>query len=133
MDTSFALARLIGPVLLLLVLSVAVDRTRLAIASRELLASPALIFLTALLSLVAGLAIVIGHNLCSADWRLLLTLFGWLLTVAGAVRMVMPRLVQRQGNALMNRVWPMWVVVAITLALGLLFTWQGYFGAAPAV
>jgi hypothetical protein len=133
MDTSFALARLIGPVLLLLVLSVAVDRTRLAIASRELLASPALIFLTALLSLVAGLAIVIGHNLWSADWRLLLTLFGWLLTVAGAVRMVMPRLVQRQGNALMNRVWPMWVVVAITLALGLLFTWQGYFGAAPAV
>ena len=87
-----------------------------------------MILLSALLALTAGLAIVNSHNIWSVDWRGLITLTGWFLTVVGAVRLVMPRLIQRQGNAIMNRVWPMWAGVVVIAALGLIFTWAGYFG-----
>lgn len=128
MDTSLYLARIIGPIFLLLLLAVLIDRTRLTVAAREHLASPAMILLSALLSLTAGLAIVNSHPVWTADWRGLITLTGWFLTLVGAVRLVMPRLIQRQGNGIMNRVWPMWVGVAVVAALGVIFTWAGYFG-----
>lgn len=125
---SFTLARLIGPLLLLIVLAVALDRTRLTVAAREHLASPALIQLTAVIALVAGLAMVNSHNLWIADWRVLVTLMSWFVLINGAVRLVLPRLVQRQGNAVMNRVWPMWLGVGVALLVGAVLTWQGYFG-----
>lgn len=127
MEASIFIARLIGPIFLLLALAIALDRTRLTVAGREFLGSPALILTSALLSLLAGLAIVNSHNIWSADWRVLVTLFGWLALIAGAVRLVLPRLVQRQGNGLMNRVWPMWLAAAVVVVYGLVLTWAGYF------
>ena len=50
----------------------------------EFLASPALIFLSGVITLPAGLAIVLTHNVWVADWRVLITLLGWLAIIGGA-------------------------------------------------
>ncbi len=51
--------------------------------------------LTAILLLVIGLAIVINHNLWTPFWRIIITLFGWLLVVKGAVYLVFPQIMKK--------------------------------------
>jgi hypothetical protein len=40
-------------------------------------------YLSGLLSLLAGLAIVNLHNTWRADWRVIITVLGWLMTIGG--------------------------------------------------
>ena len=57
----------------------------------EFMASPALIFLSGVITLPAGLAIVLTHNVWTADWRVVITIVGWLAVVTGAIRMIVPQ------------------------------------------
>ena len=49
-----------------------------------------LIFLSGILSFLGGVAIVRVHNVWSGDWRILVTLLGWLAILGGLVRMWFP-------------------------------------------
>ena len=46
----------------------------------------------------AGLAIVLTHNIWAADWRVLITLFGWLNVIGGALRLFAPPLLMKTGT-----------------------------------
>ena len=78
MQTSVFLARLIGPVMLVIGLAVFANQRAFRDMAEEFLASRALMFLSGLLIMPVGLAIVLTHNIWTADWRVLITLFGWL-------------------------------------------------------
>ncbi|MBU2531710.1 MAG: hypothetical protein KKB37_03140, partial [Alphaproteobacteria bacterium] len=62
METSVFLARLIGPVALLIGVVVISDPIRVRSMAREILQGEALIFISGLLTLTAGLALVNTHN-----------------------------------------------------------------------
>ena len=49
----------------------------------EALHTGILFYLSGLLSLLAGLAIVNLHNIWCADWRVIFTILGWLMTIGG--------------------------------------------------
>ena len=89
METSVLLAKLMGPLLLLLGLYVVFLPDRLARIGREYLASEALMFTAGLLALTAGLAIVVGHNVWVMDWPVLITIFGWIAVGAGLARLLL--------------------------------------------
>src|SRR3954453_10284426 len=110
MQTSVFIARLIGPVMLAVGLAVFANRRAFRDMAGEFLASRALLFLSGLLIMPMGLAIVLTHNVWTADWRVLLTLFGWLNTRGGAVRLPAPDTVMRTGHAMLRR--PYFVTVA---------------------
>ena len=88
MTTSIFLAKLIGPFALALGLALVVQGRAFRAFANEFLASPALIFLSGLITLPAGLAIVLTHNVWTADWRVVITIVGWLAVVTGAIRMI---------------------------------------------
>jgi hypothetical protein len=52
--------------------------------------SKGLLWLTGLITFVMGTVIVALHNVWSADWRVLVTLLGWLTAIKGAVIMLFP-------------------------------------------
>src|SRR2546421_12784000 len=84
MSTYVFIARLIGPVMLVVGLAVFASPRGLRDMAEEFLASRALMFLSGLLLMPAGLAIVLTHNVWTADWRVLITLLGWLIAIGGA-------------------------------------------------
>lgn len=86
MQTSIFLAKLIGPPALLMGLVVLFDPTRVRTMAREMLQGEAFIFMSGLITLPVGLALVHAHNLWTADWRVLITIFGWLAVIAGIAR-----------------------------------------------
>jgi uncharacterized membrane protein YesL len=126
MSTSVFLARLIGPVMLVIGLAVFANQRGFRDMSEEFLASRALIFLSGLLIMPAGLAIVLTHNVWTADWRVVITIFGWLCTIGGAIRLFEPPALVQAGRTLLGRAYFTPVAAAIWVVLGLLFCFFGY-------
>jgi hypothetical protein len=107
---SLFLARLLGPIFV----------------AEESLRSHALIYLTGLFAITAGVAILLNHNGWVGDWRVLITLFGWIAAIGGAQRIIWP-----QGTEAAIRwfvVHPTSLVVAgiIWLIIGGVLCFYGY-------
>ena len=126
MQTSLFLARLIGPVMLVVGLAVLANPAGFRAMAEEFMASRALMFLSGLITMPAGLAIVLAHNVWTADWRVLITIFGWLNTIGGALRLFGPLFVVRAGHAILRQPHFAPIAGAVWIALGLLFCFFGY-------
>jgi hypothetical protein len=126
MSNSIFIARLIGPVMLVIGLAVFANQRAFRDMAEEFLASRALLFLSGLLIMPMGLAIVLTHNVWTADWRVLITLFGWLNAIGGAVRLLAPDRIMRTGIVMLRRPGFVTIAAAIWVALGLLFCLFGF-------
>jgi hypothetical protein len=126
MPTSIFLAKLIGPILLVVAVGVLMNRKLMGALAQEVLGNHALLFLLGFLDLASGLAIVLVHNLWVADWRIIITLLGWLLLVRGAVRILIPDQVKPFGMKMLRDPNVVTGSVAVMLVLGLVLSYFGY-------
>jgi hypothetical protein len=127
MSTSIYLARLIGPVMLAAAIGLFLNREGYKAMAQEFLRSPPLIYLSGVLTMLAGVAIVLAHNLWVADWRVLITVFGWLGAIGGAARIALPAATKAVGERMLDK--PAWMTIGGVgwLAIGALLTFFGYF------
>src|ERR1017187_8120362 len=121
MSTSIFLARLIGPVMLVIGLAVFATQRGFRDLAGEFMASRALLFLSGLIIMPVGLAIVLTHNIWVMDWRVVITIFGWLNVIGGAARLAAPAYVTQTGRAMLQRPYFIPFAAAIWIVLGLLF------------
>ena len=86
-----------------------------------------LIYIAGLLALTSGLAILALHNKWECNWTLIITLFGWLATIGGIVRMVAPQVIERIGERIIAH--PNFFVIDgwIAVLLGVLLSYFAYF------
>jgi hypothetical protein len=124
--TSIFLAKLVGPFALALGLALAIHGAGFRTLADEFLRSPALIFLSGIITLPAGLAIVLVHNVWTPDWRVLITLVGWLALITGAVRMIVPQRVTTFGHRAIAHPMTPKIGAAIWLVVGALLCYFGY-------
>src|SRR5262249_26707412 len=124
---SLFLARLLGPLFVVIAIGVLVNGAVFRAIAGEGLRSHALIYLTGLFAMTAGVAILLNHNVWVGDWRVLITIFGWLAAIGGAQRIIWP-----QGTEAAIR-WflanPTGLVIAgiVWLVIGALLCFYGYF------
>ena len=89
MGRSKYIARLMGPVMLIIGIGMIggmlTEGDAYSSLLKEFIGSRALIFMTGVLALVAGLAIVNAHNLWVRDWRVVVTILGWLFILRGVI------------------------------------------------
>jgi len=97
MQTSHFLAQLMGPVILAAAISLFINGETQVAMAREFLESPPLIYVSGMLVMTAGLAIVLYHNVWALDWRLIITVLGWLGLIGGTMRIVFFRTVEKLG------------------------------------
>lgn len=130
METSILLAKLVGPMMLVLVLVlglfVTFNPARMRRIGREFLDSDALIFISGVITLPVGLAIVVTHNVWAADWRTLITLIGWVAVIAGAARLALPDAMKRFGEAMLEKPIVIAAPGALMAIIGGYLSWQGY-------
>lgn len=81
-----------------------------------------LLYLSGILALVMGLLIVVSHNVWTSDWRVIITIFGWMAIFKGLVRLFIPEKVgalARKFTA--NKViLNFWIVAMFLLGIWLL-------------
>ena len=126
MSTSIFIARLLGPVLLVAGIAMLVNRKQLDAIVQELFRSPLLLLLLGIIDFTVGLAIVLTHNVWAADWRIIITLLGWLLLVRGAVRLLIPDQVKALGAKVLGNANVVTGSLAVVTVLGLVLSYFGY-------
>jgi hypothetical protein len=91
MDISLFLSKALG-LYLLIVGSAMVINSKLRALFLEMLKNTTLLYVSDFIGLIVGILIVTGHNVWTADWRVLITLIGWVILLKGTVRVVFPNL-----------------------------------------
>ena len=127
MQNSIFIARLAGPLMLALAAALFIDRAGFKAMAEEFLQSRALIYLSGILTMLAGIAIILTHNVWMANWRVIVTLLGWMMAVGGAMRIVVPGRTQAWGRGFLRHPSGTLIAGCIWLALGALLTFYGYF------
>ena len=125
MDTSLFLARLLGPMLVVLAVGLVACQSSWRAMAKEFIANRSLLFLSGLLTLLAGLAIVNTHNVWESGWPVIITIFGWLGVIGGAARMLFPQTVMGLGTKMLDNTTYLTVG---GIAEGLIGLWLCYVG-----
>jgi hypothetical protein len=132
MTNSTLIARLMGPVLLFMGIGAAIGLLgkfpeAYVGVLRDMNNQSATIIL-GMFALLAGLAIVNAHNLWVSDWRVIITILGWLAIARGALSLLFPNKMYGIGETILaSRSGPM-IGAVIVLVLGGILSWMGYRG-----
>jgi hypothetical protein len=120
------ISKFLGPVILVLAIPMIFAPASLNDVTRKFLEDRPLILISGVLALVAGLAIVNTHNVWSLDWTVIITLFGWALTIGGASRILAPHFVAEVGRSMVGN--PKFTMVGgvVWAVLGAFLTTKGY-------
>ncbi len=126
MDRSMFLARLLGPTFVAIGLGMLINLGMYESMVAEALHTGILFYLSGLLSLLAGLSIINLHNIWHADWRVIITVLGWLMTIGGIIRIVVPQVAIVIGSSIYSGRVPTIVIALIVAALGAFLSVKGY-------
>lgn len=125
MDTSLFLARLIGPVLVVLAVGLVAFQDSWRAMAKEFIASRPLMFMSGFLTLLGGLAIVNTHNVWHG-WPVIITILGWLAVVGGIARMLCPQTVIGVGERMLGSKTYLTVAGIVEGLIGLWLCYVGY-------
>jgi hypothetical protein len=120
------IARLIGPLFAALGLGLLLNATFYAAAVGEGAHSPVLIAITGMATLVAGIAILNAYRAWTADWRVLVTVIGWLFIIAGLIRLILPTLAETLAPAVYSGPAALMVAGVVVLIVGGILSFEGY-------
>ena len=126
MQASVFIARLIGPVLVAIGVGVLLNEANYAAMITEAAHSPTMLYLSGLLTLPIGLAILNVYRTWTADWRVIITILGWLLAIGGVIRIVLPRLSATLATTLYSTSAALTVFAVVMLVLGGYLSFEGY-------
>ena len=90
MTPSAYIARILGPVLVIVGLGLLLEGETFRAMAGEFLRSAALVYFSGVVTLAVGLAILNVHHLWTRDWRSIITVFGWLALIGGIFRILAP-------------------------------------------
>ncbi|OWV96124.1 hypothetical protein ATY81_27845 [Rhizobium sp. R72] len=126
MERSLFLARLMGPAFVAVALGMLLNLGLYETIIKEGLHAGILLYLSGFLSLLAGLALVNLHNTWQMDWRLVITVLGWLMTIGGTMRIVLPQVAITVGSVIYGDRASVIVAALATGALGTFLSFKGY-------
>ena len=127
MQNSAFLAKLMGPLFLAVGIGLIANAATYKKLAAEFLDSTALVYLSGVLTMTAGVALVLTHNVWALDWRVLITVLGWLLAIGGAVRIVIPQGTQKVGRRFLKHPQATIIAAVVWLAIGAVLCFFGYF------
>ena len=125
MQTSIFLAKLIGPAFVAVGVGLLTNFPVYQAIVADFLRSYALIYVSGVLVLIAGLAIVNLHNIWARDWRVIITIFGWLLTIGGVIRIVVPQFVISVAESMFSHTYAIAAGICLVVLGGFLVC-KGY-------
>lgn len=126
MDSSPLLARLIGPYIIVIGISLIFNQKIFRKIMEDFPKNPSLVFITGLLTFVAGLATLLFHNMWVADWRVLITIFGWIAFIKGIMLVVLPGTLLKTTKIYSDNFKLVLIPWSIMILIGIFLTIKGY-------
>lgn len=102
MELSLFLAKLLGLYLVIVCLAALYNRELVPTLVRELGSNTSVLVFSGTIHLILGLLVILSHNVWSADWRVIITLLGWLTLLKGVLRLFFPQKVLAWGSRVVS-------------------------------
>ncbi len=93
MDISVFIARILGPLFITVGLGIMFNRGYYVRVMEDFCKNYALLFFTSLFPLVFGMVVLMFHNMWVADWRVIITIYGWGGLIKGIWLLLFPNTV----------------------------------------
>jgi len=129
MDTSILLARVIGLSMIVLYVSVLKNAHLYKGFIKSITEQPLFLLITGFINLLLGLLILQVHSVWGFDWRVSITIVGWVLFISGIIRLLFPEHAIRFSKKLLGLSPNILNAICIALSLvGLFLTYKGFVG-----
>jgi len=119
-------ARLVGPLFIVLGLGCLINQTAYADMIGQAILVPVVIYLSGLMSFLAGVAMLNGYHGWTPDWRIIITILGWLLVIAGIIRIMLPTAAAVAAISIYSESYAMAIAGIIVLVIGGFLSFKGY-------
>ena len=126
MQPAVFIARLIGPTFIVIGIGVLLNGSFYNAMIADAVKSPTLIYFAGLLALVPGLAVLNVYRAWTPDWRVVITILGWLMVIGGIVRIVLPQLIARLATDIYSGTPVLAIFAVIVLVVGAYLSFEGY-------
>jgi len=120
------IARLLGPLFIAIGAGILLNPTVYAAIVAEATHSPTMVYFSGLMSLLPGLAILNVYRAWTADWRIVVTILGWLLVIGGVVRIVLPQTTETLAISIYSTSASLTIAAVIVLVLGAFLSFVSY-------
>ena len=125
MDLSLFLARILGPLYLIVTIGLFLNHKYFSKMIKEVIKSPSCTYFYAAFDLLIGLILVNTHNLWVNDWRLVITIMAWMVLIKGALLLVFPEQMTKSLKKWRKQNWYLFGVI-LSGILGIYLTYAGY-------
>lgn len=124
MEISIFLAKVIGLFFFISVLSIIVCYKTYLEMEEDAAKNPALMYLSGFFILIVGILLTVSHQIWSRDWRVIITIIGWLILVKGILRIFFPKIVKK---LIEKKRYPWFLLAeAVSLLVGLYLMYKGF-------
>lgn len=127
MELSIFLAKVLGLYMTVLSIGLLMNAKKLRSNLIDFMDSPPLLLVSGVVALMVGLLIVISHNLWVPDWRVLITIIGWLALTKGLVLIMFPQSTVNISKKWLQNNMLYYTTMVIDLLLGIYLTYIGFF------
>ena len=122
METSIFLAKVIGLMSVISTTAVLIRYKGSLALEEEAMKNPVATYLSGFAILILGVLLVVSHSVWTSDWRLVITIIGWLVLLKGVGRIFFPgaviNLIEKKRN---NRKFLIGEVIVFLAGLYLLY------------
>ena len=125
MEPSIFIARTLGVIYLTVGIGLFLFRETYILAYRKILENPGYALLGGFVAIVGGMAMVSYHNLWVSDWRVLVTIVGWIALIKGILLLLIPPYTNLFKGLLQMQKGKGITITAILM--GVIFTYLGFF------
>ena len=126
MDVSKFLSKVIGIYLLFISIAMLTNMHQFINNVNHLINDAPLMFVSGFFTLIIGILMVVGHNIWQWNWRVIITILGWLALLKGACLILEPRLIDRATIMFMHNTNCAYIAAGIDFVLGVLLLYFGF-------
>ena len=126
MQPAVFIARLVGPTLVAVGVGILLNGPFYTALIVEAVHSPTLIYFSGLIALLPGLAILNVYRAWTADWRVIVSILGWLMVIGGVIRLVLPATTATLATDIYSKPATLLIVAVIVIVVGGYLSFEGY-------
>ena len=118
MALSYFLAQLLGSIITIFAAVALIRPAVVTDALRDFRQNQLLATLVGIIAVSVGVAMVLAHNIWTSDWRVVVTLIGWLALVKGVMLLLAPSNVSSLGRSVLLPKTGRLISLGLMFALG---------------
>jgi hypothetical protein len=123
---SIFLAKTIGLYLVIVSAAFILKANELKPVALDMVRNSSLVMFSGILALIFGILIVVSHNIWVMDWRVIITLLGWLALLKGVMRLFFPEFAMSKMKKCVENNASYTMMMLVTLFIGLVLLYFGF-------